>query len=71
MEGLGKTIYDEFNGTKTLTYSFDGPINFEGSDVTLKLDMTVVKTSSNVKVQYTIEVPGQINKTSHSFTLRK
>lgn len=71
MEGLGKTIYDEFNGTKTLTYSFSGPINFEGSDIMLSLDMTVVKTTSNVKVQYTFEVPGQINKTSHSFTLRK
>jgi hypothetical protein len=71
MEGLGTTTSSEINGVKTINYSFHGPINFKGTDITMNLDMAVVRSSSNVKVQYTLEVPGQITKTTHAFTLRK
>jgi hypothetical protein len=71
LEGLGTTTYEESNGVKTINYSFHGPINFKNSDITMNLDMAVVRTSSNVKVRYTLEIPGHVTKTSHAFTLRK
>jgi hypothetical protein len=71
IEGLGTTTTDEYNGVKTITYRYYGPINYKNADITMYLDMKVVSTFSNVKVQYTLEVPNQISKTTHSFTLRK
>lgn len=71
LEGLGSTSVSEINGVKTINYSFHGPITFKGLDITMNLDMTVVRSGSTVKVSYTLEVPGQITKTSHSFALRK
>ncbi len=56
---------------KTLTYSFHGPINYENTDVILNLDLTVINSALNAKFTYTLEIPNHVNKTTHSFTLRK
>lgn len=71
LEGLGSTTVTDINGVKTINYKFYGPITFKGQDITMNLDMTVARSGSTVKVNYTLEVPGQLAKTSHSFTLRK
>ena len=71
MEGLGQSSITEQNGQKTFTYSYHGAINFRGQDITLNLDLTAVKSGNTITVTYTIEVPNNVKKTTHSFVLSK
>ncbi|MBK9321606.1 MAG: hypothetical protein IPM97_01380 [Bdellovibrionaceae bacterium] len=71
MEGLGATTVSVSGGTKTYTYSYHGPIYANGVDVTMALDMTVMKSGSTMSVTYTLEVPSYIKKVSHTFTVTK
>ena len=71
MNGLGTTTSSETNSGKTLVYSYDGPLNYRGMDLTLRLKMNVLKTQSELRIQYTITIPGHVNEASHSLVLRK
>lgn len=71
MENVGTTTVSSNNGVKTYTYSYHGPMNAKGLDVTVNLDMTVVKSGNALTVNYTLEVPNYIAKTSHNFALTK
>ncbi|WP_413287723.1 hypothetical protein [Bdellovibrio sp. HCB337] len=71
MQGLGSTTLTESGTVKTLTYSYHGPVTYKGVDVTLNLDMTVVKNGNRVTVDYTLEIPSHITKTAHKFELQK
>lgn len=70
MEGLGTSTMQEANGVKTFKYSYKGPINMRGTDITLELDMTVVKTSARVTVTYSLNIPSHNEKSAHTFTMK-
>ncbi|MBC7466094.1 MAG: hypothetical protein H7256_08880 [Bdellovibrio sp.] len=71
MEGLGVSKVSTTATSKILQYSYNGPINYSNKDITLILDMTVTKQAQYLYVEYTLEVPGLVTKTSHKFTLVK
>ncbi|MGZ5279744.1 MAG: hypothetical protein ACXWC9_07380, partial [Pseudobdellovibrionaceae bacterium] len=71
MQGLGSTKYTDVNGTKTWIYAYHGPLTYKGMDVTLNLDMTVVKDANQVSVSYTLEIPIHVAKTTHSYVMSK
>lgn len=70
MEGLGKTTVNQAGDVKTLTYSYQGPIYYRGTDITLNLDMKVVADTRFTMVSYTLEIPGHIGKSTHTFKLK-
>lgn len=71
LDGLGQTSLTTTNGNKTITYSYHGPIHSNGIDIQLNLDMTLKQEGSVWLITYTLEVPKHINKTTHSFKIRK
>lgn len=71
MKNLGQTTMVKNQNDTVYTYSYSGPIYADGYDVTLNLEMTVKKTANTLEVQYTLEVPSHIKKTTHSFILQK
>lgn len=71
IKGLGQTTLVEDDSGKSLTYSYSGPVNYKDTDVTLNFSMTVKQNESSLAVQYTIEVPSYISKSTHSFVLQK
>ncbi len=71
MEGLGQTSFKVDGVTKTLTYSYHGPMTYRGVDVTLNIEMTVVQNLNRLSVTYVLEVPGHIEKKNHQFELTK
>lgn len=71
MDGVGTSKVSTTATTKTLQYSFNGPINYNNKDITLILDMTATKQDQYLYVEYTLEIPGFVTKTSHKFTLVK
>lgn len=71
VSALGTTTVQTVNGVKTLKYSYNGPATFQGVDIQMILNVTAVKNDRVWTVTYSIEVPGHIKATTHSFTLRK
>lgn len=71
IEGLGTSQVTDINGVKTLSYSYHGPVNYRGMDITMNLDMKVIESGRNMDVTYTLEVPNQVTKVTHQFTLAK
>lgn len=71
IEGLGLSKVSSTAISKTYKYSYNGPLNYGNTDITLILDLTATLENSYLYVTYTIEIPGHAAKTSHQFTLRK
>jgi len=71
IDGFGITTKTQNAEQTTYHYTVDGPINYRGVDITLKLDLTMVKSNDGLTVNYTIEIPDHIKKTSHNFLLKK
>lgn len=71
MQGLGASTFKDNGTQKIYTYKYKGPIYTDGFDVTLDLAITAVKTDSDIEVTYTLEVPGQVKRTTHSFVVGK
>lgn len=71
LENFGSTKLEKTSNGKVLTYSYHGPITYEGTDITLNLDMTVTSVGSTLQVAYTLEVPKHITKKTHTFKLTK
>jgi hypothetical protein len=67
MDGLGETIMAEANGLKIFQYKYNGPLTYQGVDITLNLFIHAEKSPINghVTLKYEIEVPGHIAKTTH------
>lgn len=71
IDGVGVTTVKTENGMTTYKYSYSGPMTFKGMDITMTLDLTVVKSGNTVDVSYTLEVPGNVTKTTHKFSMTK
>lgn len=71
MEGLGVTTITNHNGIKTYKYSYSGPMTYKGIDITMNLEMSVATWGNNYTVNYTLEVPGHVTKTSKYYEMQK
>ncbi|MFZ3229734.1 MAG: hypothetical protein WA160_05990 [Pseudobdellovibrio sp.] len=71
MEGLGTTTVTTVDGVKTYNYSYNGPINYKGTDLTLILNIKIAKDNYNLTLTYDLEIPSYVSKTSHSLVLKK
>lgn len=71
IEGLGATVVTGDSLRKVYSYKYAGPVNYGGTDITLNLQIDMEVTSNSLLINYEVEVPGQVAKTSHQFTLSK
>ncbi|MBK7960766.1 MAG: hypothetical protein IPK04_05900 [Bdellovibrionales bacterium] len=71
MDGLGTTQVSEANGVRKIKYEYSGPLTYDKLDITVKIMISVTQTSSQLEVDYTLEVPVHIVRTSHKFVLTK
>lgn len=71
MKGLGFSKLTTEGTVKTLAYSYHGPLTYEGTEITLNLEMKIVKSEGRLEVTYTLDIPGQFPVTSHQFILLK
>lgn len=71
IEGFGITTQTQSSEQTTYHYKADGPINYRGIDINLKLDVTMIKSNNDLIISYTLEIPDHIKKTSHSLVLKK
>lgn len=70
MEGIGKNSFTEMSGSKFWNYIYEGPINFRGQTIELKLKLQVEKSDREIFVYYSLDVPGYVNNIQHNFKMK-
>ncbi|MES2856777.1 MAG: hypothetical protein V4692_12975 [Bdellovibrionota bacterium] len=73
LNGLGTSVIDRQGVQTTQIYDYVGPINWNGGTYDMSLHLEAFSDFSNpdfLTLTYTLEVKGQIQKTSHTLVMR-
>jgi hypothetical protein len=71
MRSLGISKLNIQGNTKTLGYSYHGPVTYDGTDIVLNLELRAVRVENRLDIVYTLEIPGKVPATSHQMVLEK